>query len=91
MNQPEILYMVVPCYNEQEVLRETAEQLKNKYSALMSEGLISRESRIVFVNDGSKDQTWGIIKELQKRLPNCIRVSTLPITAAIRTLSLQVL
>ena len=70
MDKPEILYMVVPCYNEQEVLRETAEQLKNKYSALISQKLISPESRIVFVNDGSSDSTWGIIKELHSAEPN---------------------
>ncbi len=70
MDSPEILYMVVPCYNEQEVLRKTAEQLRNKYNSLMAEKLISPESRIVFVNDGSSDQTWGIIKELHEVCPN---------------------
>lgn len=70
MKSPEILYMVVPCYNEQEVLRETAQQLKAKYSSLISEGLISPESRIVFVNDGSSDQTWSIISELHTKDPN---------------------
>lgn len=69
MQSPEILYMVVPCYNEQEVLRETAEQLKIKYTSLISTGLISPESRIVFVNDGSSDQTWGIIRELHSSEP----------------------
>ena len=69
MDSPEILYMVVPCYNEQEVLRETAEQLRSKYTALISSGLISDESRIVFVNDGSSDGTWDIIKELHDTSP----------------------
>ncbi|MBR1432115.1 glycosyltransferase family 2 protein [Ruminococcus sp.] len=69
MNNPEILYMVVPCYNEQEVLRETAAQLKTKYNNLMSAGLISKDSRVVFVNDGSKDSTWSIIKELHAADP----------------------
>ncbi len=69
MDSPEILYMVVPCYNEQEVLRETAEQLKTKYTDLISSGLISNESRIVFVNDGSSDGTWDIIKELHDTSP----------------------
>ena len=69
MDSPEILYMVVPCYNEHEVLRETAEQLKTKYTSLIDTGLISPESRIVFVNDGSSDQTWGIIKELHSKEP----------------------
>jgi glycosyltransferase involved in cell wall biosynthesis len=62
--------MVVPCYNEQEVLRQTAEQLKIKYNSLMSSGLISHESRVVFVNDGSSDSTWNIIKELHEYCPN---------------------
>ncbi|MGN0615386.1 glycosyltransferase family 2 protein [Ruminococcus flavefaciens] len=66
---PEKLYMVVPCYNEQEVLPETSKQLKAKYTALMEQGLISRESRIVFVNDGSADQTWSIIQELHRTEP----------------------
>lgn len=69
MNNPEILYMVVPCYNEQEVLRETAAQLKTKYNNLISAGLISKDSRVVFVNDGSKDTTWSIIKELHAADP----------------------
>ena len=66
---PEKLYMVVPCYNEQEVLPETSKQLRAKYTALMEQGLISRESRIVFVNDGSADQTWNIIQELHRTEP----------------------
>ncbi|WP_303835610.1 glycosyltransferase family 2 protein [Ruminococcus flavefaciens] len=66
---PEKLYMVVPCYNEQEMLPETSKQLKAKYTALMEQGLISRESRIVFVNDGSSDRTWSIIKELHRTEP----------------------
>ena len=70
MNSPEILYMVVPCYNEHEVLRQTAEQLQNKFRSLMAEKLISPKSRIVFVNDGSSDQTWSIIKELHEACPN---------------------
>lgn len=58
MNQPEILYMVIPCYNEEEVLHETAKRMKEKYNSLMERNLISKDSRIVFVNDGSKDKTW---------------------------------
>ncbi len=61
-----ILYMVIPCYNEQEVLHETAKRLREKYSALISAGKISAASRIVFVNDGSKDTTWQIICDLHK-------------------------
>ena len=58
------LYMIVPCYNEEEVLPETSRRLKEKFSALADAGLISSESRIIFVNDGSKDNTWNIIEEL---------------------------
>lgn len=60
----DILFMVIPCYNEEEVLHETAKRLREKYDALISAGSISAESRIVFVDDGSKDRTWEIIKEL---------------------------
>jgi len=59
-----ILYMVIPCYNEEEVLRETAKRLKEKYSELITNGKIDTKSKIVFVNDGSKDKTWDIIDEL---------------------------
>lgn len=59
-----ILYLVIPCYNEQEVLHETAKQLKEKMESLCGKGKISDKSRIVFVNDGSKDKTWEIIEEL---------------------------
>lgn len=58
------LYLVIPCYNEEEVLRETAEQTSKKLSALIAEGKISQESRICFVDDGSKDKTWSLIEEL---------------------------
>ena len=58
------LYVVVPCYNEQEVLPETARRLRDKLQQLINRGSISRKSRILFVNDGSKDDTWGIIQRL---------------------------
>lgn len=60
------LYLVIPCYNEQEVLHETARQLKEKMESLKSGNMISDKSRIVFVNDGSKDNTWQIIEELHQ-------------------------
>lgn len=59
-----ILYMVLPCYNEEEVLPETSKQLKEKITKLISEGKISKKSKIMFVNDGSKDKTWEIIESL---------------------------
>lgn len=58
------LYIVVPCYNEEEVLRETARRLREKILALIEVEKISADSKIVFVNDGSKDSTWKIICEL---------------------------
>lgn len=58
------LYIVVPCYNEQEVLPETARRLQQKMEQLMAQGLIDPQSHITFVNDGSKDDTWSIIQQL---------------------------
>lgn len=69
MQKPEILYMVVPCYNEEEVLNETAKRLREKYESLIKRELISPLSRVVFVNDGSKDRTWQIIRELHEAQP----------------------
>lgn len=63
------LYLVLPCYNEEEALPATAETLEEKYRTLMSEGKISSESKIMFVNDGSKDRTWSIITELFHKNP----------------------
>lgn len=65
-NMSSILYVVVPCYNEQEVLPETSKRLKAKMKALMQNGVISDRSRVIFVNDGSKDATWSIIKKLHE-------------------------
>ena len=62
----DILYIVVPCYKEEEVLPETAKRLKEKMNALINSNKISIESRIVFVNDGSTDRTWQLIKELHE-------------------------
>lgn len=62
-----ILYLIIPCYNEQEVLPETARRLKEKMERLKGAEKISGQSRIVFVNDGSSDQTWNLILDLHKR------------------------
>ena len=59
----DILYIVVPCYNEEAVLPETQKELGNKLSDMISTGAISEESRIVFVDDGSKDRTWELIEK----------------------------
>ena len=58
------LATVSPCYNEEEVLRHSAEQLTALFERMIAEGLISKDSMIVFVNDGSRDHTWEIIREL---------------------------
>ena len=62
----DILYIVVPCYNEEEVLPETSRRLKEKLEALISAGAISEESRVLFVNDGSRDKTWSLIEGLHR-------------------------
>lgn len=64
MRSDNTLYVVVPCYKEEEVLPETSKRLKAKLTALIAQGKISPRSRILFVNDGSKDRTWPIIEEL---------------------------
>lgn len=58
------LYIVIPCYNEEEVLQETAKRLLEKINKLIYKQLVSKDSKILFVNDGSKDRTWGIIEDL---------------------------
>ena len=64
-----VLYIVIPCYNEEAVLPITAPTFKEKIESLASRGLISGESRVLFVNDGSKDKTWDIICDLSKSDP----------------------
>ena len=58
------LYVVIPCYNEEEVLRETSKRLNVKLNELIKDKTISKDSKVLFVNDGSKDKTWDIICEL---------------------------
>lgn len=60
------LYVVIPCYNEEEVVRETASRLLTKLTELQDKDMISSESKIMFVNDGSNDETWNMIKELHE-------------------------
>ena len=62
-----LLYIVIPCYNEEEVLHETAKRMKEKCLHLIEKGKINPNSRILFVNDGSKDTTWNIICKLHKQ------------------------
>ena len=63
------LYIVVPCFNEEEVLPETARRLGDKLRALMNAGKISPQSRVLFVNDGSGDQPWAVITRLHRDNP----------------------
>ena len=70
MNTNNTLYIVVPCYKEQEVLPETSKRLRAKMQQLMAEGKISEKSRIMFVNDGSSDETWPIISRLHEQEPD---------------------
>lgn len=67
--RPNTLYIVVPCYNEEEVLPETSRRLKEKLTALTAAGKVSPASRVLFVNDGSKDRTWELISGLHAADP----------------------
>jgi glycosyltransferase involved in cell wall biosynthesis len=60
------LATVSPCYNEEEVLRHSVERLSVLFNRMIAEGLISGDSMMVFVNDGSRDHTWDIIRELHR-------------------------
>jgi polyisoprenyl-phosphate glycosyltransferase len=60
------LFLVIPCYNEELVIRETAKRLKAKIDSLIKSKTIDPKSRIIFVDDGSKDSTWNIIEKLNK-------------------------
>ncbi|PLT48303.1 Glycosyltransferase [Paenibacillus pasadenensis] len=77
-HQKPILGIVVPCYNEEEVLSLTVEELDSVLDKMEKEGLVSSESFILFVNDGSRDQTWPLIEDLKGRYE---RVSGLNLAA----------
>lgn len=59
-----ILYIVIPCYNEEEVIEETTKRISNKLDRMINDNSIAPESKILFVDDGSKDSTWNIIDKL---------------------------
>ena len=61
-----ILYLVIPCYNEEEVLPITTKKLTEKLDNMIKGKLVSKESRIMYVNDGSKDRTWELIGQFNK-------------------------
>lgn len=63
------LMVVIPCYNEEEVLHETAARMAEKMASLIRKGYCDGDSRVLFVDDGSKDRTWEIIQELHDRQP----------------------
>ena len=62
-----VLYMIIPCYNEEEVLPITSGMFLKKMEELEEKGLVSPDSKILFINDGSKDKTWEIIQELSRK------------------------
>lgn len=70
-----ILYIVIPCYNEQEVLPVTAPLFLNKLQQLTADGKISENSRVLFVNDGSRDETWNIIQRLAEQDAHYLGIS----------------
>lgn len=61
------LYIIIPCYNEEAVLPITAPMFLEKVTSLAAKGKIHADSRVMFVNDGSRDRTWGIIEDLAKQ------------------------
>ena len=67
MKKEKILYLVIPCYNEEEVLEETTRQLKIKMEKLIKDKIISDKSRVMYVNDGSRDKTWELIEKIDKQ------------------------
>ena len=62
-----IVYLVIPCYNEEAVLPETVKQLTHKLDAMIAKGLADQQSRILFVDDGSKDKTWEMIRQFHEK------------------------
>ena len=64
-----ILYVVIPCYNEEPVLEETTRQLKSKMEKLIKAKKVHSLSRVMYVNDGSKDKTWELIQQIHEREP----------------------
>lgn len=69
MKKCDVLYMVIPCYNEEEVLPETTKRLEKKLGDLIKKKVISEKSKVMYVNDGSKDKTWELIKNINKNNP----------------------
>lgn len=74
-NRKPVLWIVVPCYNEEEVLPRTAPLFLNQILKMEEEGLIGQESRILFVNDGSSDGTWPLIRKLAEQDPHFLGIA----------------
>lgn len=72
---PPVLYLVVPCYNEEEVLPESSRQFDEVLSDMISKQIISPDSKILLVNDGSKDRTWALIESFAKENPHFAGIS----------------
>ena len=72
--EPKTLYILAPCYNEEEVLPLTSKILLDKVNSLINEGKISKNSRVAFVDDGSKDKTWEIIESLHELDPKFVGI-----------------
>lgn len=70
-----VLYIVVPCYNEEEVIIETTKQLKEKMTNLVKNNKIDPKSKVLYVNDCSKDKTWNLIKEISAKEKNFTGIS----------------
>ncbi len=63
----ETLYIIVPCYNEEEALKDSSKEFKNKINQLIKSKKISKDSKVLFIDDGSLDKTWSIIKDLSNK------------------------
>lgn len=70
-----VLYLVIPCYNEEKVLPVTSQLFLDEINLLINKDKISPDSRILFVDDGSKDKTWSLIEDLSKKDPHFIGIS----------------
>lgn len=66
-NRCDVLYIVIPCYNEQAVLAQTAAAVINNLRQMVAQGLIHKNSKLVFVDDGSTDQTWQMIQTFHQQ------------------------
>ncbi|NCB94386.1 MAG: glycosyltransferase [Clostridia bacterium] len=70
-----ILYVIIPCYNEEEILNVTCPIFLDELNSLINKGKISSDSRIMYIDDGSKDSTWEIIKSFSRKYDHIIGIS----------------